>query len=319
MKKKTSYKIGALAAILLVCLFVFEKLFDFGIRHNVNLKLSYVSSNAIDAQLLVLGPCEPLWMVSPEILTKKTGLTCYNLANSHSDFADNYLHLNTYLKNNKAPQRMLLFVTPESFDTNYNTFYSYRFSAFLDDPLVSETVAECDKNFYKWTSVPFMKYGYYNHQTWFLAIQGLKHSFSRRQLPYYPDGFEPPAKIVWDNHYENLKKLYPKGYNFSWSLLREKYLQKIIELCKERGIEVIFYESPILKEITDYQYNRVSGLAKINGIASKNGIKFWQFENLPWAKNRTFFVSPMVTTLQGSYLFSTILADRVSGLKATVH
>ena len=319
MKNKITYKLGLTLIALVLCLFFFEKLFDFGIKHNLNLKLSYVSSHKLDAQLLVLGPCEPLWMVSPEILTKQTQLSCYNLANSHSDFADNYLHLDIYLKNNKAPRYLLMYVTPESFDTNYNTFYSYRFSAFLNDVVVSKTVAECDKNFYKWSGVPFLKYGYYSHQTCFLALQGWKHYFSKKQSPYYPDGFEPPAKIVWDNHYDNLKKLYPKGYTLTWSALREKYLQKIIDLCKEKKIEIIFYESPILKEVSDYQYNRVLYVEKINEIANRNGINFLQFENTSWAKNREYFISPMVTTLKGSYLFSYKLGNRLKSSEALLH
>ncbi|HWY37921.1 MAG TPA: hypothetical protein VNY73_05145 [Bacteroidia bacterium] len=315
MKRKTAYKTGVWILSLLLCLFIFEKLFDFGVRHNLNLKLSYVSATKIDADLLVLGPCEPLWMVSPEILSEETALSCYNLANSHSDFADNYLHLSLYLKSNKAPKYLLLFVTPESFDTNYNTFYSYRFSAFLNDTLVSKTVAECDRDFYAWSKVPFMKYGYYSHQAMFLALQGWKHYFSKKPQPYYPDGFEPPARIVWDNHYDNLKKLYPKGYTLSWSPLREKYLQKIIDLCRQSRIEVTFYESPILKEVTDYQYNRALYVEKIAEIATKNSVPFLQFEHTSWAADRKYFISPMVTTLQGSYLFSGMLGRRFKELK----
>lgn len=317
MKNRKTYKIAVIIIGLIVCLFVLEKAFDFGIRHNLNLKLSYVSSNKIDAELLVLGPCEPLWMVSPEILQEETAMKCYNLANSHSDFADNYLHLLLYLQNNKAPKSLLMYVTPESFDTNYNTFYSYRFSAFMNDETVDKTVAECDTDFYKWSKVPFMRYGYYNHQTWFLAIQGWKHYFSKKPRPYYPDGFEPPARIVWDNHYDNLKKLYPKGYTLSWSSMRQKYFEKIIDLCKQKNIEVVLYESPILKEVADYQYNRALRVEMIQGITKKYGLTFLQFENVGWAGDRRYFISPMVTTLEGSFLFSEVLGKRFKALKAT--
>jgi hypothetical protein len=255
----------------------------------------------------VLGPCEPLWMVDPEIITKKTKLTCYNLANSHSDFADNYLHLHLYLQNNKTPTYLLLFLTPESFDTNYNTFYSYRFSSFLKDTLVAGTVKECDKGFYAYASIPFIKYTYYNHQTFFNALQGWKHYLTKKALPYYPDGFEPPAKIAWDNHYENLKKKYPKGYVFSWDTLREKYLYKLLWLCKEKRIDVILYESPILQEIALNQPNRSDFLKQIHFIAKNMDFPFISFQNLPWAKERKNYISPMVTNLQGSRLFSDTL------------
>ena len=281
--------------------------FSFGVKHNLNIKSSYVSSHKINADVLVLGPCEPLWMVAPSVITKKTNLSCYNLANSHSDFADNYLHLHLYLQNNKAPKYLLLFVTPESFDTNYNTFYSYRFSSFLNDTIVSNTVKECDKDFYKYAKFPFMKYGYYSHQTFFSALQGWKHYFTKKAFPYYADGFEPPAKIVWDNHYENLKKKYPKGYIFSLNDLREKYLYKLLWLCKEQCIEVIMYESPILKETIQNQPNRVDFIEQINYVAKNMDIKFISFQDLSMAEDRKNYISPMVTTLRGSYLFSDTL------------
>jgi len=315
LNKKTGYKFFGLLLATVLTLFIIEKIFDFGIKHNLNLKSSYVVSHSINAKLLVLGPCEPLWMVSPEILTKETGLSCYNLANSHSDFADNYLHLYLYLQNNKAPKKLLLFVTPESFHNNYNTFYSYSFAAFLGDTLVSKTVAECDKDFSRWKTIPFMKYGYYSHQSGFLAMQGWKHYFAKKEKPYHPDGFEPPVKMLWDNHYENLKKSYPKGYSFSWDTLREQYLQKIIDLCKQKHTEVVLYESPVLPEIAEYQYNRKYYLEKINEIANLNSIKFLKFENIWWAQNREYFVSPMVTTLQGSYLFSDTLGKCLKEIK----
>ncbi len=307
MIKTNRYKLILFFAAIICCLFLLQFFFSFGVKHNLNIKSSYVSSHKINADILVMGPCEPLWMVAPEVVTKKTNLSCYNLANSHSDFADNYLHLHLYLQNNKAPKYMLLFVTPESFDTNYNTFYSYRFSSFLNDTIVANTVKECDKDFYRYTSFPFMKYGYYSHQTFFNALQGWKHYFTKKTLPYYADGFEPPAKIVWDNHYENLKKKYPKGYSFAWDTLREKYLYKLLWLCKEHHIKVVMYESPILWETAKNQPNRQDFMQQINFMAKNMNFPFISFQDLPLAKNKKYYVSPMVTTLQDSLLFSDTL------------
>ena len=308
------FKFPIFLVVLITSIFLLYFFFSFGIKHNLNIKSSYVSSHKINADVLVLGPCEPLWMVAPAIITKKTNLSCYNLANSHSDFADNYLHLHLYLKNNKAPKYLLLFVTPESFDTNYNTFYSYRFSSFLNDTVVENTVKECDKDFYRYTSLPFIKYAYYSHQTFFSALQGWKHCFTKKALPYYADGFEPPAKIVWDNHYENLKKKYPKGYSFTLDTLREKYLYKLLWLCKEQHIEVIMYESPILRETAQNQPNRADFIEQINYVAKNMNFKFISFQDLPMAESKKNYVSPMVTTLQGSYLFSDTLGGYLKSI-----
>ena len=298
--------LGLLLSIILV-LYLLQAFVGFGIRHNLNVKASYVSTHDIHARIVVLGPCEPLWMVAPERITKKTGLPCYNLANSHSDFADNYLHLYLYLKNNPAPSCLALFVTPESFDTNYNTFYAYRFAAFLEDTLVANTVRICDPTYFRWTALPFMKYAYYNHQILFSALQGWKHYIGSKSLPYHPDGFEPPAKIIWDNHYENLKKKYPFGYYFGWNALREVYLHKILALCKAKGIAVILYESPVLKETALHQPNRKDFMERIALLAKNEGVPFFSFENLALASDKKNYVSPMVTRLAGSYQFSDTL------------
>ncbi len=312
MIKKTGHKWFLFLVILAGFLFLLEKAFDFGLKHNLNLKSSYVATHKINAQLLILGPCEPLWMVSPEILTKETGLSCYNLAESHSDFADNYLDLQVYLQNNKAPEYLLLYVTPESFDTRYNTFHANRFATFFKEEEVSKVVAECDPSYANLKYIPFLKYGYYGHQTAFLAMQGWKHYLTNKEKPYYPDGFEPPARIVWDNHHENLKKLYPKGYSFTWDSVREIYLENILKYCSKKGVKVVLYESPILKEISDFQVNRTLFLERIEAIAAYNNCRFLKFDKVVWARDRKYFISPMVSTLEGSYLFSDTLGKALN-------
>jgi hypothetical protein len=305
--KSKAYKGLVFIVVLLGALFVLEKIFDFGFRHNLNLKAAYVSGNRVDADLLVLGPCEPLWMVSPAFLAKHTGLSSYNLAGSHSDFADNYLHLLLYLQHNEPPRYLLLYVTPESFDTRYNTFHSYRFAPFFSNEKVRRTVLESDRPYAVCGHIPFIKYGYYAHRACFIAFQGWKHYLTGKQEPYFPDGFEPPARVAWDNHHENLKKMYPKGYSFTWDSARENYLHAILNECASRKVKVILYESPILKEIADYQQNRGLCMERIRNIARMHDCPYLVFDEVPWARDRKYFISPMVSTLEGSYLFSDTL------------
>src|SRR4051812_42450546 len=272
MKLKKWHKWIVFFVVLYGSLFLLDKAFEFGIRHNLNIKSSYITAHKIDADLLVLGPCEPLWMVSPEVISENTALSCYNLGESHSDFADNYLDLYLYCKNNKMPDYLLVYVTPESFDTNYNTFHTYRFAPFLKDEVISHVVNDCRGSGSLWEIFPFMRFGHYNHQTAFSALQGWKHFLSGKEKPHYPDGFEPPAKIVWDNHHENLKKAYPSGYKFTWNALREKYFEKLLDFNKGGKTKVILYESPVLQEIADYQVNRAEFLERIEKMAKNHGI-----------------------------------------------
>jgi hypothetical protein len=122
--------------------------------------------------------------------------------------------------------------------------------------------------------------------------------------------------MVWDNHYTNLVKLYPKGYSFSWDEMREKYFRKILALCGEKHIRVILYESPVLQEIRDYQYNRQLYLDKIKSMADESKVPFLRFDELEKIMGKNNFISPMVTTLGGSYFFSDTLGKSLKGIIA---
>lgn len=293
---------------LLLALSGMEKLYTFGLLHNKNSKAAYVSSGTLSEDLLFHGPCEPLWMIDPDVVDTITGLHSYNLALSHSDFADNYLHLYLYLKHQAAPRYLFLYVTPESMDEQFNTFNTYRFAAFLGDAVVDSVVSECDPGYYRWSSWPFMRYAYYNRQINFSVLQGWKHWLSGRNVPYYPSGYEPPKQVKWDNHLEAFNALYPKGYRFQWSNRREKYLRKLIVLAKKHGVSVYLYESPVLKEALQYQPNRVETIERIQQLAKEEGVEYVQFTDLKMAESRDCFMSTLNTNLKGSAIVNDTLA-----------
>jgi hypothetical protein len=200
-------------------------------------------------------------------------------------------------------------------DKKYNTFNTYQFAAFLDDPIVSKVVEECDPDYSRWVQIPFMKYAYYNNKVNFAAVQGFKHYFSGRKIPYNADGYEAPVQVVWDNHLEEFIQLYPHGYNFEWESLREKYLCKIIELAQSIGSKVILYESPVLKEALKYQPNRDLVVEKISGIAKKYGIEYVQFSDMEIAGSRKYFMSTLNLNLEGSAIFTDSLGRYIRKLK----
>jgi hypothetical protein len=300
-------KIVVVIAALTATLFGLEKVYDFGLRHNLNLKIAAAGMTNSNARLLIHGPCEPLWMISPDQIDSITGIPSYNLALSHSDFADNYLLLYEYLRHNQAPAMMYLYVTPESFDRNYNTFNSYRFAPYLNDSVVAAVVKENDPAYSRWTWFPFMKYAYYGTQVTFPVIQGYKHYFTGRRLPYYPSGFEPPAKRVWGNHAGEFVKLYRDNVIFSWDSLRVKYLVRTIRLAKTRGIAVILYESPVLEEALAFQPNRGEIIARIDSLAKAEGVDYVRFEGLPFARERKYFISTLNFNMSGLRLFNDTL------------
>lgn len=304
------YKLFFLSLLLLLILVVLEKIYSFLLTNNKNIKVSYVTSEKINAEVLILGNCVPYTTISPKILQEKTNLKTYNLAEHNADFAENYLSLYLYLKNNKAPRIALLYVSPETFDDQYNSFSSYRFSTFSEDSIVSEVLKTQNPAYYRWTKIPFMKYAYYNNQFTFNALQGAKHYFENRHIPYLTDGFNPhfnTGTIINSGFNES----YIRNQDFTWSRRKEKYLRLLIQLAKKNKIHLIFYESPLYTKLLKYQSNRKAILERTRKIATAHAIEYLVFDTMAVSASQSNFISTNTMNYQSSKKFSELLSKYI--------
>ncbi len=297
-------KIALLFIAITASLYGLERLYDYLLTFNRNMKSEYVQLGTINADLVIHGPCEPEWQLDPAIIEPYLSKKIYNLALNHSDFADNYLLLHLYLKQNKKPEALFLYVTPESFDLRANTFNTYRYAPFLKDPIIKETLRDKDPSFSRWTWIPFMKYGYYGKYTNFKAIQGFKHLASNRKLPFHPNGYTPVGNPRWNNHIEGFNNIYKENHVFKWNATREKYFRKTIEYAQSKDIPLYLYESPILNATLPYQVNRKELMVKIKEIAKEYHLPFYVFDDLPMADSTVNFISTLNTSKVGSDKFS---------------
>ncbi|MCX6182835.1 MAG: hypothetical protein NT150_13005 [Bacteroidetes bacterium] len=315
----------ALISFIIIVAFAFalDRLFQFGLSHNINLKATHVSRGELLTEVLVDGPCEPLFTMDPAYLQLKTGKSFYNLSLNHSDFADNYLHLHLYLKNNPAPKYLFLFATPESFDTRFNTFHPYRFAAFLSDSTVEAVVAEHDKEYVTWMKVPLLRYTYFGNQLTFPAIQGVKHWLTNKKEPYFKNGHQAhpssrslanPLHFVQLDEYGN-KPEDAENKSFVWDAKREKYFRLILQAAQDKGIKVVVYESPGYAGILTTQPNRLEMLQKIKNISAEYGNPYWVFAQLPLAVEKSNFICPLIMNSAASKDFMDTLSLRINKLR----
>jgi hypothetical protein len=308
--KDVKHIVIILGAVLFF-LFILEKSYDYLLHENLNIKTSYVVNHKIDADLLIVGPCVPDWMLSPELLKKETNLSAYNLAKPHFSFPDIYLNLHLYLRENTPPKNVLMFVSPESFDLNYNIFNSYLYGPFLSDSIVNKVVLDMDPDYMKWTSFPFMKYAYYNKKYHFNAIQGLKHILKNKKSPYFIDGFEPQFNN-WKITPDAFKSEYPKNYSFSWDPKRAFYFLKIIQLCSEKDIQLILYESPFYSSTYSDSQNRQKIINKTKKIVEKHAIPYFIFDTLDMSHSMHNFQTSINLREQSSIEFNKLLGKLLS-------
>ncbi len=300
-----------LLSIFLFC-FALNSWYKIGIANNLNLKSSYVAIDSINANVLFHGPCEPLYTIDSKYMDSLLHKKVYNLGMDHSDFADNYLSLYLYLQNNKTPECVYLYVTPESFDESVNTFHTYRYVPFSDDSLVASVINDCDSSYRGWSHLPLLKYTYFSNRSTFLALQGWKHLLTGKSEPYFPDGYIPyesPSPRFMSEE-DTIKSFKPKG-DFTWSVNREKYFIKTLELAQQRKMKMVIYESPSLSEVVEWSSNRLEFLQKIRKIGRKHGVEYWIFDYADLSLSSSNFISPQITNIKASRVFMDILYEKI--------
>ena len=251
-----------------------EKLYDLFLSNNLYSKQSYILKRRINADIIIIGNCVPLTTLNPSIIEKETKEKTYNLAEYHSNITDNFLTYYLYLKNNRVPKKIFIYISPETFDPLFNTFNTYRFSSLMNERKVKEIVKKNDPSYFFASYIPFLKYGYYNNQTHFKAIQGAKHLFTNKQHIQFENGYLP----LNDRGIE-FKTAYPIGYQFKWDRKEELQLIEFIRFVKSKGTNVILFESPFYsKSISDFP-NRNLIIQKIKKLANKLHTDYVQFQD----------------------------------------
>ena len=321
--------------VVFLLAFLLEKIIDFGIRHNNNIKVSYAFQGKLDADIWVHGPCEPLFSIDPKLLEEELNFSVYNTAVRHTDFADNFLQLNLALEQNAVPKIVLLYVTPESFDEQYNAFHSYRYASFDSEEIDSVLFRE-DKGLY-WTRwIPLAKYAYHNQFKTWKAIQGWKDYISSDDKAYFEDGYQEHKdtdftesgkgySVPGDFKFKNgvvatiteegvFYQMYDADQEMEWSKDRAASLSKIIELCTKKGVKLALYESPVFKEFADQAPNRAKMIGQIDSLSKAHSIPFWTFDALEMRKDQRYFVSPLILSEKGTAAFTPVLADSISTL-----
>lgn len=291
--KKILIKLTIVFILLMMIMILLEKTYDFSLKNNYYLKYSYIQKNKINAENLFVGTCVPNTTINPELLKKNT----YNLGVYHSNYIENYLALHLYLKNNKAPNRVFIYTSPECFDEQFNHLNSYRFLPHLKEKMINLTIKKYDYETYFRSLFPFIKYSYENLNITFDVITGLKHTFNKEKSNFVSNGFLELKNFEF-------KRSYPYHYKFRWYKKNEIYLCKIIQLCKSKKIDIILYESPSYEPFALEQPNRKNIISEIKKLACKHNVKFIQFGNHSFNNNKKNFITTVNLSKKGVIEFN---------------
>ena len=273
---------------ILVCLLFLslaEYATDYYMKRYPRLKSSYISQVEQNADILVLGACEAAMMVDPALVDSLTGYKTYNLGDPGARFADNYLDLHQYLLFQKAPKYLLLHVSPESFyPIDDKLLTTYKHQAFLSDSVVFKVIKELDPDYVRFSNIPFLKYSYYSIFSMYKIFGAIAYSLLNKKHPQDRDGFIPPPPFNQDTSALSESNVITLD-NYSWNSTEEKYFRKILSLCKDKGIAIVFYKLPYYRKYYNANLELYKYEERIRHIATENNFHYFTYDTSSFTRD----------------------------------
>lgn len=85
--------------------------------------------------------------------------------------------------------------------------------------------------------------------------------------------------------------------------LKEHYLIKFVQLCKRKGINLVFYASPSYRKTLDYQFDYIKELSDREGIRFVN-----HYCDTSFVQNRNYFYDSVHMNQRGATAYSNVVA-----------
>ena len=231
--------------------------YDWNRQENLKTRYDFYSNEADDIDILFMGASGTYAGISPPEIWHETGMTSFNMGTSHNVLFMMYYQLE-YLLKKGTPQLVVIDFTGVSVEKNpdermdiYEAIYRKMVDTMPDLAIKREMINEITK---RYKSQKRMSY-------WLPLLR-------------YHDRWDELDRIDWDKGYsDSLYKPFTKGSHLSsarmildWpenivqdqdTVPIELYLEsgeKIVELCKSKGIDVLIIISPkhIIK-LADYE------------------------------------------------------------------
>ncbi|WP_291136219.1 hypothetical protein [Flavobacterium sp. UBA7663] len=190
---------------------------------------------------VVLGSSTGLTTLDTKLIDKTLNTSGLNISMDDTSLSSHYLMLQYFLSLGKTTDQLILCVTPGDLQNPVNELNNndYRFLTEVQDTLVYNYYDKMEQNGLKVLTyskfMPILGVSYYNNELFYPSIYAFLKPNKRNRFDEKGNYTYPQIA----NHIE-------KGIdtNIETSYLNPSFL-KIKKLCKQKGIDLIVYQSPI--------------------------------------------------------------------------
>ncbi|MES2826842.1 MAG: hypothetical protein V4687_01750 [Bacteroidota bacterium] len=286
-----------LTVLALICLLVFWLLdmgFTYVFQKGYYTKIQWLYGvKEKEYDFAIHGNSRAFTTVDIPMIEAKTGKKGINISVDGSSIPDQFLMLKLFLNNNNKVKKVYLQVDPFSSDTE--TLFDFaipKFLPYIKEDIVFDHFKQFGNEWYAYRYIPFYRYAKYNtlwgpHEVLIDKFKILHTDFDKYGDFFYPDvSYKGPDSLRHMTF--DLKGKY-------------KFLNQIIDLCKEKNVQLVLFTAPVVDIILDDAY-KANTLAFAE-LMKRKGVQYFNYGDL-YGNDPKYFYNQIHITKQGAEDFT---------------
>ena len=273
--------------------------------------LNKIISGKINADILISGSSRSFKGINPEVIEKKTGLSCYNISTDGTGLEIQVPKLKMYLNYNKPPKFLIQDVGILGENVSDKIYEPYKYLPYIKDDSLFKGLEKVDENFWMHKYIPVLNLQYFNFDFYLVLFLDLKNSIQGKDK--YIKGFFPDNS-KWATNIEQLKINKPQGINVSIPKEYIIYLDELIRVCYAYKIKLILLSLPIYYKIYEIVNKQIDINDYFVNKSRENNIYYFNYSSSEMFRSTEYFYNFSHLNSDGANKFSGILGERLKQL-----
>ncbi|TLM59850.1 MAG: hypothetical protein FDZ69_14100 [Deltaproteobacteria bacterium] len=269
-------------------------------------KMNDIVAGRINAEILFSGSSRTIYHFDPKPIAETTGASVYNIGLSGAQAKVQLALLKTYLEHNRQPGIIVQGLDLISLFDKQDVFNPELFVPYLREEELFRPLAALDKAYYRYRYLPM--YAFAVHQELkSLAVNGWLGREGRQTLDR---GYQGQDK-VWTDDFETFRAQHPGGYVQPYDAALLTVFQEIVDICRTRGIRLVFVYTPEFVEMQSFTVNRREIITLLRDFAARNRVEFIDYSDSEMCRNRSLFYNSQHLNRRGADILSRDIAARL--------
>lgn len=277
--KKFSINVLLLLTLLLSTFWVLDYTFTTVYKRGDYTKVQWLyNMHNEDFDFAVHGSSRAFTTINVGEIDSYTDLRGVNISVDGSSITDQYLMLKIFIENNNKVKHLYLQVDPWSTNSEeISEFAIPKFFPYLKERVVFDHFKQFGIKWYAYRYIPFLRYAEYN------TIWG-PHQLLNEAFDLFPQDFDQYGCYFYKEvNYRGETALQKMEFELNGGF---KFLNQIIDLCKEKNIALTLFTSPIANIRIDEAYK--SNMSVFKNMMNKKGVEYINYGSI-YGNEKSFF------------------------------